>query len=383
MANTLPNLYPDIYEGLNRVSRELTGFISGASADHSVARAAIGENVRVPIAGAIVGADNTAAVTAPNTGDQTITNAVLQITKSRHFPVRWNGEEVKGMTNAGTYNNVTADRFAEAMRAAVNEIEIDAYSAAYVSASRAFGTAGTTPFATAADMSDWAGTLRILEENGAPKDDLQIVLGHAAMANLRGKQSGLFKVNEAGSADVLRNGMTDRVMNFAIRQSNAIGVVTKGTGAAYTTSAAGFAVGTTSIPIITGTGTVLAGDVVTYAGDTNKYVVATGVAAPGTIVLAAPGLRQAIPAAATAMTIGNNFTANVAFSRSAMILATRGVGLPVGGDAATDVMTVTDPMTGLSFEIAEYKQFLQTVYHVRIAWGVGLIKQNHAAIMLG
>ena len=56
MANTLANLYPDIYEGLNRVSRELTGFITAVSRDSTVARAAIGENVRVPIAGAITGA---------------------------------------------------------------------------------------------------------------------------------------------------------------------------------------------------------------------------------------------------------------------------------------------------------------------------------------
>ena len=383
MANTLLNLYPDIYEGLNRVSRELTGFITAVSRDSTMARAAIGENVRVPIAGAIAGADNTAGVTAPNTGDQVITNVALQITKSRHFPVRWNGEEVKGMRNAGMYNNVTADRFAEAMRSAVNEIESDVYVAAQLGASRAFGTAASTPFATAVDMADWAGALRILEENGAPQDDLQIVLGHAAMANLRGKQSGLFKVNEAGSSDFLRNGFTDRIMRFAIRQSNPIGVVTKGTGAAYTTTAAGFAIGTTSIPLITGTGTVLAGDFVTFAGDTNKYGVATGIAAPGTIVLAAPGLRQAIPAAATALTVGGNFTANLAFSRSAIVLATRGVALPDGGDSATDVMNVTDSVTGLSFEIAEYKQFLQTVYHVRIAWGTGTVKAAHTAVLLG
>ena len=383
MPNTLTNLYPDLYAALNVVSREFTGLITGVSRDSTLARAAMGENVRVPIAGAVTGADNTPGVTAPNTGDTTVTNVALQITKSRHFPVRWSGEETKGLINAGSYSTITQDRFAEAMRAAVNEIEADIYAAAYVGASRAFGTAGTTPFATAADMSDWAGVLRILEENGAPKDDLQIALGHAAMANLRGKQSGLFKVNEAGSADFLRNGFTDRIMRFAIRQSNAIGVVTKGTGAAYTTSAAGFAIGITSIPIITGTGTVLAGDVVTFAGDTNKYVVATGVAAPGTIVITAPGLRQAIPAAATAMTIGGNFTPNLAFSRSAIVLATRQVASPEGGDAATDLMTMVDPATGLAFEIAEYKQFLQTVYHVRLAWGTGVVKQNHIASLLG
>lgn len=77
----------------------------------------------------------------------------------------------------------------------------------------------------------------------------------------------------------------------------------KGTGTGYTSSAAGFAIGTTSIPVITGSGTILEGDKITFAGDTTVYTVATGVTAPGTIVLASPGLVNAIPAAATALTI--------------------------------------------------------------------------------
>lgn len=382
MANTLTNLYPDLYAALNVVSRELSGLITGTSRDSTLARAAIGENVRVPIAGAVTGADNTPGVTAPNTGDTTVTNVSLAITKSRHFPVRWNGEETKGLTNAGSYSKITTDRFAEAMRAGINEIEADIYAAAKVAASRAFGTAGTTPFATAADMSDWAGVLRILEENGAPQDDLQIGLGHAAMANLRGKQSGLFKVNEAGSEDFLRNGFTDRIMRFAVRQSNPISTVTKGTGTGYlVNNGAGYAIGDTAITLDTGTGTILAGDVVTFAGDTNKYVVASALAT-NVVTLAAPGLRAAL-ADNIALTVGNNFTANLAFSRSAIVLATRQVATPQGGDSATDLMTLVDPATGLAFEIAEYKQFLQTVYHVRLAWGTGVTKPAHSAILLG
>jgi hypothetical protein len=109
-----------------------------------------------------------------------------------------------------------------------------------------------------------------------------------AGASLR-SLSTLFKVNEAGTDQLLRQGIINELQGFMLKESAQIGVVTKGTGAGYTSvGTAGFAVGTTSIPLITGTGTVLAGDVVTFAGDTNKYVVATGVAAPGTIVLAAP-----------------------------------------------------------------------------------------------
>src|SRR5690606_12578766 len=148
-----------------------------------------------------------------------------------------------------------------AMRKLVNAVEIDLAIAAKVGASRAYGTAGTAPFGTAGDLSDFAGVLRILEDNGAPKSDLQLALGSSAMANLRGKQSVLFKVNEAGSNDMLRNGMTDRVQGFALRNSAGIRLHTKGTGASYVTSGS-TAVGASDVALVTGTGTVLVGDVV-------------------------------------------------------------------------------------------------------------------------
>lgn len=268
------------------------------------------------------------------------------------------------------------------MRTLVNEIESDLWMEAYKNSSRAYGTAGTTPFGTANDMTDFAGVLRVLEENGAPQNDLQLVLGHAAIGNLRGKQSGLFKVNEAGSADMLRNGMTDRIMNMAIRHSHAVSAHTKGTGASYATDGAS-AAGVTGVVLKTGTGTVLAGDVVTFAADTtNKYVVNTGVAAPGTISLARPGLRVAVPDS-NALTVGNNYTPNVAFSRSAIVLATRAPALPEGGDMADDAMTITDDRTGLSFEVAVYRQFLQTVFHIRLAWGYRAVAGRHIATLIG
>lgn len=382
MANTLNSLIPDLYEALDVVSRELTGFIPAVSRSSSVARAAVNENVLVPVTTAAASADNTPGVTAPDTGDSSVDNVAVTISKSKHVPVRWNGEETKGLENAGTFSTIQADRFYQAMRTLVNEIEADLWREAYKRASRAYGAAGTTPFGTAADMSDFAGVLRILEENGAPTTDIQLALGHAAMGNLRGKQSGLFKVNEAGSSDMLRNGMTDRVMNMAIRHSHAIGLHTKGSGASYVTSGS-TASGVSSVALVTGTGTVLAGDVVSFEADTaNKYVVGTGISAPGTISLNKPGAKVTIPTA-NALTVGGSYAANVGFARSAIVLATRAPAMPKGGDSADDVTQIVDPRTGLAFEVAVYRQFLQTVYHVRLAWGFRAIKPEHIALLLG
>lgn len=382
MSNTLTDLYNDLYlGGRDVISREVTGYVAAVSRDSGAERAAMGQIVRVPVTGAEAAADNTPAVTPPNTGDTSVDNVQIEITKSRHVPIRFNGEEVRGLENAGTYNSIRMDRIMQAIRTLVNEMETDLHGAIYKASSRGYGTAGTAPFATAADMSDFAGVLRILEENGAPQTDLQLVLGHAAIGNLRGKQSGLFKVNEAGRDDMLRNGMTDRIMKMAIRHSNAVSVHTKGTGTGWLINDATPTAGKTTIAADTGSGTILAGDIITFAGTTDKYVVNTALSG-GSLAIGKPGLRAA-ETDSDAITVGNSYTPNVAFARSAVVLATRLPALPGGGDSATDAIQFTDPVTGLSFEVAEYKQFLQTSYHVRAAWGFKAIKSEHIATLIG
>lgn len=380
MANTLNNLLPDMFEAIDVVSRELTGMIPAVTADTQAAEAAIGQTVYVPVTQEETAADNTPGVNAPDTGDTTVDSAAIQITKSRHVPVRFNGEETKGLENAGTFSNINASRFYQAMRVLVNEVEADLWAAAYQASSRAYGSAGTAPFGTANDLSDFAGVLRILEENGAAPD-LQLCLGHAAINNLRAKQSVLFKVNEAGSADMLRNGMTDRVMKMALRQSDAVGTHTKGTGTGYLLNDASSAVGDTTINTDTGSGTILAGDVVTFAGTSDKYVVNTALSG-GSFTIGGPGLRAA-ETDNDAITVGDSYDANVAFSRSAIVLATRTPALPQGGDMATDTTIIRDERTGLTFQVAIYRQFLQAVAHIRLAWGVAAIKPAHIATLLG
>ena len=279
------------------------------------------------------------------------------------------------------YGTVRRDMIAQAIRTLVNEIEVDLAALAR-SASRAFGTAGTAPFGTASDFSDLAQTLKILQDNGAPSSDLKFVLNTITSANLRGKQSQLFRVNEAGTSDLLRNGSIGRLMGFDIGESAGLSTFTKGAGTLYTTTAAGFAVGTTVIPLITGSGTVLAGDVITFAGDLNKYIVTVGVAAPGSITIQGPGLRQAIPAAATALSTGNNYTPNVAFHKGAFQLVARAPALPAEGDVAIDRMMIVDPLSGLPLEFSIYPQYRQVRYEVALSWGVAAVAGRHSAMLL-
>ena len=378
MANNLNGLLPTLYTAMDIVSRELTGFIPAVTRDSTIERAAVGDDVKIPVTTVAGAQDTVPGVTAPNAGDGTVDNVVAKITKSRNVPIRWNGEETRSLQNAGTYQTIMADRFAQAMRTLINEVEYDCWLEAYKGAGGAYGVAGSTPFAVAADMTDFSGILGVLESNGAPRNDLQLVLGHSAIGNFRGKQSQLFKVNEAGSADLLRNGMTDRVMNFAIRHSHSIGIHTKGSGADYLVNGAP-AIGEKTLTVDGGTGAVLAGDILTFAGDTNKYV-------SGGLLGANLSLNGGLiiePADNSVITLGSSYTPNVAFSRSAIALATRAPALPEGGDSADDRTTIVDPLTGLAFEVSVYRQYKQVVYEVALAWGVKAVTKRHIGLLIG
>lgn len=389
MSNTLTNLIPTIYEAIDVVSREQVGFIPAVTRNTSAERAALNQSILVPISQPQAANDNTPAVTAPNTGDQTVGNTSITISKSKHVPVRWNGEEQRGATNAGWYSKLLLEQFVQGFRTLGNLVEADLANAAVANSSRAYGTAGTTPLGVASDLSDIAQTRKILDDNGAPQSDLQFVFNSASVANLRGKQSLLLRLNESGSSALLRRGsITDLpVEGFDLHNSAQLLPFVKGTGAAYVTSGS-TAPGVGAIALVTGTGTVLAGDVVTFAADTNnKYVNNVAIAAPGTIGLGAPGALVTI-ATANAMTIGNSYSPNMAFSKSAMQLVTRRPAMPVdmngkAMDMADDVIDVTDPVSGITYEIALYRQFLQMVFHIRLAWGTAAVKPNHIATLLG
>lgn len=387
MANTITAALPSIFAGLREVSREMVGIIPAVQIDANVSRAAVGQTVTVPIVPAATGGNITPAATPPDDGDAVLSSTTLTISKSKYSPVRWNGEEQLALGPGGQYNRILAQQFAEAMRWLVNQVEVDLLTTAYQNASRAYGTAGTAPFGTAGDLTDFAGVNRILDENGAPMAGRRLILGSAARFNLEGKQSVLFKVNEAGEAALLRDRVLARVMGFDIGVSAGVVAHTKGAGVGYDiNNVAGEAVGQTTLTLDGGTVNttgIKAGDVVTFAGDTNKYVVKTGsTATGGDIVIGEPGLRIAA-ADAVEMTIGDSYTANVAFGPNALVLAARAPALPTGGDSADDRYTVTDPVSGISFEVSLYREYRRIRYEVALAWGTGAPNPSQIATLLG
>jgi len=376
MSNNLTSLAPDLFESLDIVSRELVGFIPAVTLDAQAERAALNQTIRIPISAAQAAEDVTPGQLPPDDGDQTVTNKVITISKSRMVPFRWTGEEQKGVNTGPGYRNLRVDQIAQAIRTLVNEVESSLGGLAYT-ASRATGTAGTSPFAV--DLSDPAKVRKILADNGAPLSDLQMVIDTTAGAKVR-SLGILTKANEAGTTVLREQGTLLDIHGFKLRESAGIQQVSHlGTGASYTLNGA-HAKGAVVINVQAGTGTIIVGDLVTIGG--NIYPVAS-VLAGGSFGINFPGLVSAQATGGSVVLDSNAYTPNFAFSRSAIILATRAPALPEEGDMADDRMVITDPLSGMSFEFAMYKQYRRVRYEVAIAYGFDNIKPAHSALLLG
>lgn len=263
MANTLTNLIPDVYAALDVVSRELVGAIPGVTRDASADGVAVGQTLRVHKTTANTAAgDVTAGMAFPAAADQTIDSTPFAIQKSRFAPFSWTGEEQHGVDQGPGFLTIKQDQIAQAFRTLVNEMEADTCNAIAAGASRAYGTAATTPFASS--IADSAQIRKILDDNGAPASGRSLVINTSAGANLRTLQH-LTKANEAGTSMTLRDGELLNLHGFSIRESAQINNATAGTGASILVNGA-LAVGDTIVATDGGSGTILAGDIVTKIG---------------------------------------------------------------------------------------------------------------------
>ena len=387
MANVLTDLAADIYQAADTVGRELVGVIPSVSINSNATEvAAQGEVIRAAFTQAQAVSTVTPAMTIPEGADQTVDNKTMTLNSTASVKIPWTGENIKFVNNGAGFDTIYGDQIKQAMRAITNQIETElALNIADV-ASRAVGTAGTTPFAT--NFNDVAEVRQVLVDNGMPSNDRMatMVINSAAGTKLRNLAS-LNAVNTSGNEDLLRRGTLLDLQGIMMKESAGIDSHTKGTGANATTNNAGYAVGATVLTLASaGTGTIVAGDVVTFAGDTNKYVVTIGdgaVSGGGSITIGAPGLRVAMSSATKAITVVASSVKNLAFHKSAVELGVRALAQPMGGDAAVDRLTVQDPESGIVYNIAAYKGYNKAMFDVSVLYGYKVWKPEFTAVLLG
>lgn len=372
MANTLTNLIPEFLRNLDVVSRELTGFIPGVLRDATADECAQNQTIRIPQTASVSTGSISPAMTVPEGTAQTVGNASVTLSNFKGVNIPWDTEEINAMNKGVGHSALVQSQIQQAFRSLSNEVEAAIADAAQVASSRAYGTAGTTPFAST--LGDSAQVRKILDDNGAPPSARSLVINTAAGAALR-TLGQLTKANEAGNVMTLRDGELLNLHGFSVRESNEVNSHTAGTGASYQLNGA-LAVGDTTVTVDTGSGTILAGDVVTIGS--HKYVVATALSG-GSFTINAPGIR-AVVADNTAITVNAAHAANIAFSQDAILLIARP---PVGDDGAIERELITDPRTGLTFDMSVYAGFKKRMMSISLLYAVKVLKPAHVATLLG
>ena len=381
MANTLTAVAPVAYSAAKKVAAEPTGILSAISVDFDDKGVAIGDTIKVPVAPTRSATDYTPAMTVTAGTDATATT--VDVTIAANKVVSWNitGEQFRSLQNAQADNTWFEQLLMQGMRDLRNKAESAAWLAASLGASRAYGTAGTTPFAS--DLAALTNARKILQDNGAPLVDMSFVCDTNAGLALR-NLGVLQNAYQAGSEQERRSGLFLPQMGFNIRESAGVTTHTAGTAASATTNNAGYAVGDTVITLAAiGTGTILAGDVLTFAGDTTKYVVVSGdadVSNGGTITLAAPGLRVAMSAATKAITVVSTFTGNLALERSAVVGIIRPPLIPA--NPTISQMQISDE-TGLTYLLVDAVGDGMRTMRLHLAYGFKTVNTEFSALVLG
>lgn len=379
MPNTLTGISRDAWKAADMIGRELTGAIPSVTLNAGLQTVPKGETVKsIFTRQPTLNTSLTPSMTIPEGDVQTLDVKSVTLDLVANVMIPWEGEEIRKIDNTQGFGTVYGDQLAQAFRKIVNQIEIGLCAEIYKNASRAVGTAGTTPFASNLDVI--AEGRKILVDNGTPDDGLWTLLfdttAGVKFRNLTQNQ----KVNEAGTDQLIRRGTLLQTQGFNCKESAGIRAHTKGTGASYLLNGAVAAEGK-ALTLDTGSGTILQGDIVTLAGDANKYCVNSALAS-NIVTIGEPGLLAA-GADNTALTVGNSFTPNAFWHRNAVELAVRPWADPPGGDAAVDTMIVQDPLTGIPFEVKLYKGFKKMMLSITVLYGYKVWKPNFVGVLLG
>lgn len=381
MPDSLASLFPTLYAGIAEFPRRQFGMIRAVQVDGQLSRAAKGQSVvwDVPQVSGAVDINPAATLPAPAADVAKALTYTMAHRKGVRIAVTGEASEAIGDANMAIRRQ---NQYLQAFDALAAGIESYLAGVAILNASRAFGTADTVPFtASSTNLEYFAKLWGILAKNDRSNGELSLVLNTATAEAMRAYMGMLWKANEAGDDEMMKNGYRTRVQGFNVYETNQITKHTKGTGANYVLNGA-HAAGATEITVKTGTGTILAGDVISIADEPSgsKYVVTEGITAAGALTIGAPGLLGA-GADGKAVSI-HQYTPNLAFNQSALGLGCRLPEIPKEGDAAIDATSIRDPYTGLVFEVRRYAEYRQIVDEISIMYGAIVLDPEAIAIGL-
>lgn len=379
MVNTVTNIMPKILARGLLALREQAVMPRVVNGDYSQQAAQKGDTIDVPIPSALTVNSVTPSNTPPTPADSSPTK--VQIPLNNWYEANFHMTD-KELVEVDRNEHFVPMQMSEAVKALANKINTTVHNE-YKGVFGFAGTAGSTPFASA--VSAATDARKVLNQQLCPRTDRRMILDFDAEASALALDS-FNNVNQVGGTGPKIEGEIGRKFGFDIYTDDAI--VTHSAGGSGTPLVNGaLAVGDTSVVIdgMSGSGGLVVGDVITMAGNTQTYAVVTAPAASGgaQTVTVSPAITGII-ANDAAITVKASHVVNLGFHRDAFALAMRPLQGSTQGDSyGNQIVSMTDPITGLSMRLEVSRQHKQIVYSLDALWGVKLIRPQLAVRIAG
>lgn len=379
MANTITNILPKILARGLLALREQAVMPRLVNLDYSNESAQKGDTIDVPIPSSLTVSDTVPSNVLEAPADSAPTK--VQISLNNWKKVNFHLTD-KQLVDIDKNEHFIPMQMSEAVRALSNQINLTVLQE-FKGVYGFVGTAGTTPFGS--NVTDATNARKVLNQQLCPRDNRRMVLDFDAEANALALAE-FQRVNESGDIGVKREGEIGRKFGFDIFTDDQIVTHTAGGSGTPLVNGA-LAVGDTSVAIdgMSGTSGFVVGDVVTFAGHAQTYAITVApTASSGAQTVTVSPAIKAIVADNASVTKKASHAVNLAFHRDAFALAMRPLTSETAGDAyGNNIVSMTDPVTGLSMRLEVYRQYKQVVYELDALWGVKLIRPEYAVRIAG
>lgn len=337
-----------------------------------------GSTIDVPLPSAVAVQDVTPAATPPSTADQTPGTTSIALDRWKEAPFHLSDKDYTEMSARAGYLPMIASGAIKALANDVDRYILGLGSKFY----GMYGTAGTTPFAS--NINAATQIRKVLNEQLCPLGDRFLVMDPDAEANALQLQAFHDASFGVGPMAIMEGQITRR-LGFSWLMDQNVRTHTAGTGQNYLVNQTGsLAVGTKTIPVDTGSGTLLVGDIVSFANHSQTHVV-TSALSGGSFAIE-PGLVVAVPNN-TAVTgpadtggVGTH-TLNLAFNRNAIALVTK----PLAGSIHPGAFyqSAVDPISGIVLRLEITREHKRDRFSYDILYGGDVIRRELGARLVG
>lgn len=384
MANTLTPYIPTIIAKTIPILRETLEIQKHVTRDYDSEFASVGSSLQIPITAQVPGSAITPSSTPPALTSLAPSSVTLTLNNFYSAKMSITSSDLSSMMRNTDF---VPAHLAEAARTVARQI-VNTLWQNYINVPYYVGTAGTNPFSTS--LTTLSNAALSMNQTLASKENRVMLTSNNAWQGA-GALGNLIQAFQRGSADTLNTGDLGQLEGFTMKRDSQVPTQTAGTGAGYTTPVAVTTIGATSMTTLTGTGTMLPGDIFTVAGDTQTYVVTgAGITAPGLLTFYPPA--QVAWASAAAITLKATHVVNLGLEPGAFALAMRqprtagsadGMSLMERDGQLNVVIPFSDDVSGMQFFLSMVPGYWAQTLEVGALWGSCTLRPERAVRMAG